>query len=216
MSMGDFCEDGLLNAVFKNTAFAAHAQVQVALCTGDPGEGAIANEVTGGTYTRQTVTAANWATVSGGSTNNSAEISFTLMPACTVTHCAILKDTLTTVLFGGPLTDAAPKACTVVDGDLTANLVSCGSHGFTTDTRVAFYVEPYGGTIPTGLTEGTIYYVLATGLTADKFAVSTTSGGSAVDITAVGNALVQKCLPKVVNAGDTVKFTATSLVITCR
>ena len=44
-----------------------------------------------------------------------------------------------------------------------------------------------GGTSATGLTSGTTYYVIASGLTADAFKVSATDGGSTVDITGTGN-----------------------------
>jgi hypothetical protein len=44
-----------------------------------------------------------------------------------------------------------------------------------------------GGISATGLTSGTTYYVIASGLTADAFKVSDTDGGSTVDITGTGN-----------------------------
>lgn len=44
-----------------------------------------------------------------------------------------------------------------------------------------------GGTSATGLTSGTTYYVIASGLTANAFKVSATDGGSTVDITGTGN-----------------------------
>jgi len=44
-----------------------------------------------------------------------------------------------------------------------------------------------GGTSATGLTSGTTYYVIASGLTVDAFKVSATDGGSTVDITGTGN-----------------------------
>ena len=44
-----------------------------------------------------------------------------------------------------------------------------------------------GGTSATGLTSGTTYYVIASGLTADAFKVSATDGGTTVDITGTGN-----------------------------
>ena len=44
-----------------------------------------------------------------------------------------------------------------------------------------------GGTSATGLTSGTTYYVIASGLTANAFKVSATDAGTAVDITGQGN-----------------------------
>jgi hypothetical protein len=52
------------------------------------------------------------------------------------------------------------------------------AHGLLADTPVVFSTT---GALPTGLTAGTIYYVLSSGLGADSFEVSTTVGGSAVN-----------------------------------
>lgn len=51
-------------------------------------------------------------------------------------------------------------------------------HGFLAGDKVVFATT---GALPTGLTAGTIYYVIAAGLTANAFEVSTTLGGTAVD-----------------------------------
>ena len=53
-------------------------------------------------------------------------------------------------------------------------------HGLIENDTVLFESD---GTIPTGLTADTNYYVIATGLTTTAFQVSATLGGSAVDIT---------------------------------
>lgn len=45
-----------------------------------------------------------------------------------------------------------------------------------------------GGTLPTGLTAGTVYYVVAAGLTPTKFSVSDTPGGTPIATTAAGSA----------------------------
>jgi len=63
-------------------------------------------------------------------------------------------------------------------------------HGFTAGQTVFFMAGP-SGSVPTGLTEGTIYYVIATGLTADAFQVSATSGGSAITPSSTGSGFVQ-------------------------
>jgi len=64
--------------------------------------------------------------------------------------------------------------------DLTNNRVLCEAHGLANDDRVVFY----GGTAPTGLTEGTVYWVVGvTSSDPDYFQVSLTQGGAAIDIT---------------------------------
>lgn len=58
-------------------------------------------------------------------------------------------------------------------------ITSASAHGLVANQKVTFYGLSGGG----GLTAGTIYYVIATGLTATAFEVSATLGGSAVNIT---------------------------------
>jgi len=85
------------------------------------------DEVTGGTYARQS---AVFAAVAGGTTDNDAIIDFTLMPACTVYSvgiCATATEGTDDCIIGGDLT--ASKACNAGDtfriaaGDLDVTLV---------------------------------------------------------------------------------------------
>lgn len=59
-------------------------------------------------------------------------------------------------------------------------------HGLEAGAPVIF--EGTGGTLPTGLTADTVYYVLAAALTATTFTVSATPGGAAIATTAAGTA----------------------------
>jgi len=73
---------------------------------------------------------------------------------------------------------------TVVGTGATANastnlVTTPSAHGLVAGDRVYFTTLTAG----TGLSRNTTYYVIAAGLTTTAFAVSTTSGGSAVDIT---------------------------------
>lgn len=61
--------------------------------------------------------------------------------------------------------------------DLTADTVKMVGHGKANGQKVAFY----GDTPPTGLTEGTVYFVV--GATTDTFQVAATLGGSAINLT---------------------------------
>lgn len=64
--------------------------------------------------------------------------------------------------------------------DVTNNRVYNEGHGLVNDDRVVFY----GGTAPTGLTEGTVYWVVGnTASDPDYFQVADTQGGAAKDIT---------------------------------
>ncbi len=57
-------------------------------------------------------------------------------------------------------------------------VVSLTAHGLTTNDPVVFTTT---GALPTGIAAGTVYYVIAAGLTANAFEVSTSLGGSAVN-----------------------------------
>jgi hypothetical protein len=64
-----------------------------------------------------------------------------------------------------------------VDG--TTPTINLTRHGYSAGTKVVFT----GGTlVPRGLSLNTIYYVISTGLTADAFQVSETSGGASISV----------------------------------
>jgi hypothetical protein len=87
----------------------------------------------------------------------------------------------------------------VGNGDDT---ISAYSHGLETDERVFVLAAP-GAVIPTGLSENVAYFVLASGLTADVFKLSTTSAGAAVNITVGGAAQFMPYKVRTVAGGAT-------------
>jgi hypothetical protein len=99
----------------------------------------------------------------------------------------------TTVRFTGVWTNAGSvfKGMTAVGGvetdyevDVTNNRIICEANGLVDTNNVVFY----GGTPPTGLTEGTVYFVVGTtAADPDTFQVSLTSGGAAIDIAGYGS-----------------------------
>ncbi len=124
MSLSDFAENELLDALVNNGSFAGGATVYVSLHTADPGEVG-SNEVAGGSYARQA--SGGFAAAAGGTTDNDAIIDFTLMPAETMTHVGIWDAvTAGNFLIGGEL--AAPKTTNAGDtfrmaaGDLDVTL----------------------------------------------------------------------------------------------
>lgn len=58
------------------------------------------------------------------------------------------------------------------------------SHGYAIGDTIVLSTS---GTLPTGLTAGTVYYIISAGFTANAFEVSTTSGGAAVNTTGAGS-----------------------------
>lgn len=97
------------------------------------------------------------------------------------------------------------------EGD-TTDLISAASHGLQTDQRVFVLAAP-GAVIPTGLSENVAYFVLASGLTANAFKLSTSSGGSAVDITAQGAALFMPYKAVTVAGGATPSVAIGAVVV---
>lgn len=91
MAKSTYLINSLLNVALRATAYTAPTTVYVALYTTNPTIADSGTEVTGGSYARQTIT---FAAPSGGSVANSNAITFTNMPAATITHIAI-RDALT-------------------------------------------------------------------------------------------------------------------------
>lgn len=91
------------------------------------------------------------------------------------------------VYFNRPASKFAFVSC---QGEADDELFTATAHGLSnvTSDTVIFEVNA-SGTLPTGLSADTEYYVIAAGLTANKFSVSATSGGSAVNITTDGTNL---------------------------
>ena len=123
------------------------------------------SELTGGTpaYARQPIA---WSAAAAAVKSWSGAETFDVAAASTVAFVG-LWSAITAGTFRGmfPLGGTGYKE---VQCDVTGNLIISETHGFVADNRVVFL----NGTPPTGLTEGTLYWVIATGLTADVFSVS--------------------------------------------
>jgi hypothetical protein len=205
MTVSNVAENTLLDDVFNaGSGIALATDPYVSLHTGDPGETG-ANEVTGGSYARQQVA---FGAAASGTLSNSAQVDFASMPATTVFAWGVWDAVSAgNCLWTGWLSTVA-KLGVATAADLTGNTIQSPSHGFVNDDRVVFeQVEDV--TVPTGVTLGTVYYVLAT--TSDTFTFSTTLDGSAVDVTAVGAALARLVVPRSPSAGQTVRIAAGEL-----
>jgi hypothetical protein len=101
-AISDYLENALINEVLRNVGYTPVATVYLALFTTATTDAGGGTEVTGGSYARQAVA---FSAASGGATANSGTITFTNMPAVTVTHAAIMDaSTAGNMLFHGPLT----------------------------------------------------------------------------------------------------------------
>ena len=122
MSISNYCELKLLDAVFNATAFSVTTPY-ISLHTGDPGETG-ASEVTGGSYARQS---GSFAAAAAGATSNDATISFATMPAATITHVGVWDaSTAGNFLWGGALTASktvnSGDTVQIASGDLDVTL----------------------------------------------------------------------------------------------
>lgn len=134
-----------------------------------------ANEVTGGSpaYAKKAITMAAAASrARAASTQPVFDV-----PAATTVRFIGLWTNAGTVFRGMFANGGSEKGFQV---DVTNNKVLCENHGLINDDKVVFY----GGTPPTGLTEGTVYFVVGnTAADPDTFQVALTIGGAAIDIT---------------------------------
>lgn len=92
---------------------------------------------------------------------------------------------------------------------LATDTITIPGHTMAVDDRVAFYA-PAGTTIPTGITEGTVYWVKT--VSGNDITISTTQGGAALDITAAGDGLAYRVTPIAVSAGITPKLAAGQII----
>lgn len=166
-------------------------------------------EVAGGSYARQAVT---WAAAASGATASSGALTIPIPAGTTVValghYDALSAGNLLGIFPYGSAGQVVKGVATVS----TADLFTSVGHGLTTDDRV-FFATIFGETIPTGISTTTLYYVLASGLTADAFKVSTTSGGTALDVTAAGECEFFKTVPNTFASAGNLTVAAGSATI---
>lgn len=145
---------------------------------------------------RQAVTWQAAGTPAAGQTGNTTAISIPIAvgeaPAALGLYDASTAGNLLGTLPHGSAGQVVKGIGTV---DAATDLFLSKAHGLTTDDRV-FFSTVNNEAIPTGIVVTTIYFVLAAGLTTDAFAVSTTSGGAALNVTVSGEAAFWKTVPQ--------------------
>lgn len=188
-----------LNTVGQNEALksgtgggVSGAITHIGVATADPGTSTNANavEATGGTpaYARQAIT---WGTAASGQLSNTNALTFDVPAGTYLGFLLMTALTGNTNNYRGwlPFGGTVKGFGTVDSAGVTSNTITSAAHGFANDDRVMVF-NVFAESLPTGLTEGTLYYVV--GSTTNTFQVSATQGGAAVDITAVGELFFQK------------------------
>jgi hypothetical protein len=107
---------------------------------------------------------------------------------------------------GGPggysrrrITLPVPAAVTI--SNASPAVVSYTAHGMAAGRPIKFSTT---GALPTGVTAGTTYFVIAAGLTANSFQFSATSGGSAVNTSSAGSGVHTLTMGEVITVGAAV------------
>lgn len=189
MSKSNTLERALLDHRYGGPDYTRPATVYVALFTVAPTDAGGGTEVSGGGYARKAVTnnATNFpnaATDGNGKTTktNGVAISF---DAFTADIGIILAWALFDAASAGTLMDWGEflGEGKVFSVDASTDTLTSAAHGFTNGQAVR--VRNKDGTLPTGLSASTKYYIV--GATTNTFQLSLTAGGAAVDITAVGS-----------------------------
>ncbi len=219
MSLTDYLENKLLNAILRNTSYSAPSSIFCALYTGTTDDTGAGIEVAGGSYARQTLTSGfpDATGSTSGSVTNSSAITFPTATANwgTVTDVALLESN-------------NQKSFANTDINTSTDVITITSHGFTTADPVSISRSGGAGTFPTGITEGVVYY--ARNVSTNTITLHTTGAGATgntgvVDITAAGSGTfyINKALmlwfgtlstSKTVNNGDTFQFDAGNLTAT--
>jgi hypothetical protein len=91
-NLSNYLENKVLDHILGTTTYTMPSTVYVALYTAAPNDTGGGTQVTGGSYARQT---AVFDAASSGATQNTGNIDFTNMPACTVVAIGVF-DALTT------------------------------------------------------------------------------------------------------------------------
>lgn len=152
-------------------------------------------ELTGGTYARVAVA---WAAAASGKRDNSGALTHEI-PASSTAAAYGLWSALTAGTFygwlprNGSLADAKMGFFST-DPTLTNDAVLSAAHGLANTNRVALF-NVFAESLPAGLAEGTLYYVVSAAT--DSFKVSLTEGGAAVDITGLGEGFFMRLTPEV-------------------
>ncbi len=168
-------------------------------------------------YVRQAVarTTGGWTVTQGSGTTfsnvaNAAAINF---PACgatgdTLTHwgLGLASSGAGTLLAWGPLGPTAGPAIPFECTSASPGVLTCYGYTPAVNDRVMIYQTSGSEGLPTGLTEGTVYFV-GTAPGGQTLTLSTTTAnGTPVNTSSTGAGMLIKCSPLVVSSGITPSF----------
>lgn len=161
-----------LTTAVKNAMLDAITITHMSLHSGFPGLTG-ANELSGGSpaYAKKAVT---YGAASGSTRTTTGAVNFDVGAGHVVRWEGIYNS--------GTYLGCSPNGGTPQEfvAEASTDLIHCPAHGYSDTQTIVFFK----GTVPGGLTEGTVYYVRDSAT--DTFKVAATSGGAAINITSAG------------------------------
>lgn len=167
-----------------------------------------ANELSGGSpaYAREAVT---WSAASGSSkASASVAAAFNVPGGTTVSFVGLWSASSGGTFAGMGPNDAGTVYAFTATNASPGVFTAPGSSYAANDTVVVFPAA--GATLPTGVTEGTIYYVVSP--STDTFELATSASGSGINLSAAGAGIVQSVTSESFGAQGT--FTLSSETLT--
>jgi len=168
----------------------AAAATHLSLHSAYPGDTG-ANELAGGApaYTRQPVT---WNAAASGVLDNVGTQTFDIPPLSTVAFVGVWSALAAGTFYGSaPVGSGIPVPFTAED---STDILTADNHGFADGQQVVVW-DTQGAVIPTGLTQGDVYFVVSA--TGDTLKLSLTSGGAVINLTSDGAGFIQRIQPEV-------------------
>lgn len=191
MPFNDAAKNAMLNALDESATEITHIGCHTVT---DPGTGTNANsgEATGGSYARVAVT---WGAAASAQKANTGALTIEV-PAGSYAFLTFWNHaTADSGNYRGyaPINGTVKGFGTVDSAGVTADAIQSAAHGLVDGDRVMVF-NVFAESLPTGLTEGVIYYVVTSAT--DTFELSTTLGGGSAAITAQGELYWQKVIPE--------------------
>jgi hypothetical protein len=164
-----------------------------------------ANELTGGSYARQTVT---WSGASSGSkASSSVGGNFSVAASSTVAFVG-LWSLITSGTFAGMGPNDAGTLYAFTSTSASPAVYTAPGSSYSNGNTVVLF-DGAGATISSDFTVGAIYYIVS--VSGATFSLATTSGGSAINSTHAGAGLVQSITPEVYGAAGTFTLSSETL-----
>lgn len=192
-----------ISNIADNAASSPLTSLYLSLHTADPGAAGnqTTNETTYTNYARQAV-----ARNSGGLTVSTVSITLTAavsFPAGATTDTDVISfwaigtasSSTGKILYSGPIGTYQGFGTALAATDY---LTLPGITGVSNNDRIAVFAPP-SQSLPTGLTSGTLYYAI--NVSGNQLQLSTSSGGSAVNITVDGEFVAFKVTPITMGGG---------------